>query len=199
MASSLLGERLLLFHLLPRVEAFGAEGTGDLPLIRIRGSTIPKPNLSGLPCGSDLDWISRCSKFPPISFAPTFTEAEISSALSLLSTIKGAGLELGDDSMSFPRLSRLTTGRRNMLICASLTTSSDPSESGAQRRKNYAIIASLLVWVVLKTLSSTPLLVAFPLVLLDQEEVPPPKILPPKTPTPFSSRTSATWLKNARR
>jgi len=80
-----------------------------------------------------------------------------------------------------------------MLICASLTTSSDPSESGAQRRKNYAIIASPspLVWVVLKTLSSMPLVVAFPLVLLDKEDVPPPKILPPKTPTRFFSRDLA--------
>jgi len=50
--------------------------------------------------------------------------------------------ELGDDSMSFPKLTRLVAGHRNMPICASSTTSINPFKSGAQQRKNHAIIAS---------------------------------------------------------
>jgi hypothetical protein len=41
---------------------------------------------------------------------PASAVAEIPGALSLGSTIKGAGLELGGDNISFPRLSRLMTG-----------------------------------------------------------------------------------------
>jgi len=64
---------------------------------------------------------------------------------------------------------------------------------------------SFLVCVVLKIVASIPPLVVFPLGAGAGLAELPPKIFPPNildrssTPTPFSSRTSATWLKKASR
>ncbi|KAF8964873.1 hypothetical protein BDZ97DRAFT_1757553 [Flammula alnicola] len=118
---------------------------------------------------------------------------------NLRRTLEGAGLELGDDSLSslsFARLSRLTNGGRNMPICTSTTTSNNPSESSAQQRRNHGL-GSIKNRFIHTTTRHIRLLLA------EEEDPPPPqKILPPNmrekfsTPTPFSSRTSATWLKN---
>ena len=95
--------------------------------------------------------------------------------LSLSFHLSDRGLWRGMDRrlsiIQVPKLPRPMRGRKNMPIFASSMTWNSPSENGAQRRKNLAIIASLslLNYVVLRIGSSIPPLFASPSLYSMQE------------------------------
>ena len=152
------GRKLLLFRSFVQEEASGVEWTGDLTSIRIRESAVPGQVLRSHHVLAP--WIGhaevrRSRPSPPETdlflYLPPCDSHQNPQRQKYLAHSRydprsreqaSSSRDLGDDSMSFPRLLRLMTGHENMPICASSTTWNNPFESGAQRRKNRAIIPS---------------------------------------------------------